>query len=86
MPAPRGWVPEVYEELRRLAAAKLANEHAGHSLNATALVHEAYLKLAARDDLSDRPAFFRAAAVAMQRILVDHARRKRAEKRGGDGK
>jgi RNA polymerase sigma factor (TIGR02999 family) len=75
----------VYEALRRLAAAKLTNEPAGHTLNATALVHEAYLKLAPRKDLKDSVQFFRAAAVAMQRILVDHARRKRAEKRGGKG-
>lgn len=81
----------VYDELRRLAAAKLANERPGHTLDATALVHEAYLKLmhgqsppVSTGGLS-KSQFLRAAAVAMQRILVDHARKKRAEKRGGDG-
>jgi RNA polymerase sigma factor (TIGR02999 family) len=79
---PGGFFPLVYDELKRLAAARLAGERAGHSLDATALVHEAYLRLgdAAFDD---RSGFFRAAAVAMQRILVDHARQKRAGKRGG---
>jgi RNA polymerase sigma factor (TIGR02999 family) len=84
-------LPLVYDELRRLAAAKLANEQPGHTLDATALVHEAYLKLmhaqsppAATSGLS-KSQFLRAAAIAMQRILVDHARKKRAEKRGGDG-
>jgi RNA polymerase sigma factor (TIGR02999 family) len=73
---------KVYDELRKLAAAKLAGEPAGHSLDATALVHEAYLRLGGVA-FSDRTDFMRAAAVAMQRILVDHARRKRAAKRGG---
>ena len=74
--------PQVYDELRRLAAAKLAREPAGHSLDATALVHEAYLRLGG-GAFADRITFMRAATVAMQRILVDHARRKRAAKRGG---
>src|SRR3954471_9158558 len=75
----------VYDELRRLAGAKLAAERPGHTLDATALVHEAYLRLgpAAFASKSD---FFRAAAEAMRRILVDHARKKRADKRGGGGK
>jgi RNA polymerase sigma factor (TIGR02999 family) len=77
-----GYFPLVYHELRRLAAAKLAHEPAGHTLDATALVHEAFLRLGASAS-SDRSAFLRDAAVAMQRILVDHARRKRAAKRGG---
>jgi RNA polymerase sigma factor (TIGR02999 family) len=77
-----GFFPLVYDELRRLAAAKLMREPAGHSLDATALVHEAYLRLGA-GAFADRSAFLRAAAVAMQRILVDHARRKRAATRGG---
>ncbi len=77
-----GFFPLVYDELRRLAAAKLAGEPLGHTLDATALVHEAYLKLGDAS-YEGRGAFFRAAAVAMQRILVDHARRKRAAKRGG---
>lgn len=84
-------LPLVYDELRRLAAQKLANERVGHTLEATALVHEAYLKLVANGDESaqqlpafaNRRHFFAAAAQAMQRILVDSARRRRAQKRGG---
>jgi RNA polymerase sigma factor (TIGR02999 family) len=79
---PGGFFPAVYDELRRLAAARLAGERAGHSLDATALVHEAYLRLG-EASFADRSGFFRAAAVAMQRILVDHARRRRAARRGG---
>jgi RNA polymerase sigma factor (TIGR02999 family) len=79
---PRGFFPVVYDELKRLAAARLAGERAGHSLNATALVHEAYLRLGTAS-FADRRGFFRAAAVAMQRILVDHARRRKAARRGG---
>lgn len=71
--------PAVYAELRRLAAAQLAREPAGHTLDATALVHEAYLKLGG----GPRSEFLAAAAEAMRRILIDHARRKRAGKRGG---
>lgn len=79
-------LPLVYEELRKLAAIRMASESAGHSLNATALVHEAYLRLVG--DAPDRPwngrgHFFGAAAEAMRRILVEHARRRQAEKRGG---
>jgi RNA polymerase sigma factor (TIGR02999 family) len=81
-PPDGGFLPLVYDELRRLAAAKLAGEPAGHSLDATALVHEAYLRLGG-GAFADRSGFLRAAAVAMQRILVDHARRKRAARRGG---
>jgi RNA polymerase sigma factor (TIGR02999 family) len=76
---------QVYDALRRLAASKLAREPAGHTLEPTALVHEAYLRLG-DTSFADRSAYFRAAAVAMQRILVDHARRKRAAKRGGVAK
>jgi len=79
---PGGFFPAVYDELKRLAAARLAGERAGHSLDATALVHEAYLRLGAAS-FADRSGFFRAAAVAMQRILVDHARRRQAAKRRG---
>jgi RNA polymerase sigma factor (TIGR02999 family) len=79
---------QVYDQLRGLARARMADEHAGHSLQATELVNEAYLKL--HKDLallqSDRPRFFRAAAEAMRRILIDHARRKGAAKRGGGQK
>ena len=75
---------QVYAELRKIAAAKLAGESPGHTLDATALVHEAWLKLAgASVAYSDRTHFLRTAATAMRRILVDHARAKAAHKRGG---
>lgn len=75
--------PRVYEELRRLAHQRLRAEAAGHSLNTTALVHEAYLRLAEGDVVwNDRTHFFALAATAMRRILVDHARRLHATKRG----
>jgi RNA polymerase sigma factor (TIGR02999 family) len=80
-------LPLVYDELRRLAAQKLAQEKAGHTLDATALVHEAYLKLVDTEEArqwDSRGHFFAAAAEAMRRILVDRARRKRSRKRGGD--
>jgi len=77
--------PLLYTELRRLAAAKLAHEPSGHTLDATALVHEAYLKLGG-ESFSTKSAFMRAASVAMRRVLVDHARAKRADKRGGGWK
>src|SRR5438128_4711117 len=78
--------PLVYDELRKLATARMAAESPGHTLDATALVHEAYLRLVGRvDDLrwDSRGHFFAAAAEAMRRILVDAARRKAAVKRGG---
>src|SRR3954471_7327652 len=81
-------LPLVYDELRKLAADKLAREAPGQTLDATALVHEAYLRLVGHDDSrrwKDRGHFFAAAAQAMRRILVDKARRKRAQKRG-DGR
>jgi RNA polymerase sigma factor (TIGR02999 family) len=79
-------LPLVYEELRRLAARKLAKEKPGQTLQATALVHEAYLRLVDTDQApqwNNRTHFFRAAAEAMRRILVDRARGKRSRKRGG---
>jgi RNA polymerase sigma factor (TIGR02999 family) len=79
-------LPLVYEELRKLAAAKLAHEKPGQTLQATALVHEAYLRLmdAAGERFWDsRGHFFAAAAEAMRRLLVENARRKRRQKRGG---
>jgi RNA polymerase sigma factor (TIGR02999 family) len=79
-------LPQVYVELRRLAAAKMAGEPDGHTLDATALVHEAYLRLGGDRSFESRSHFLRAAAEAMRRILVDHARARRAEKRGGDRK
>ena len=79
---------QVYDQLRALARARLANERDDHSLQATELVHEAYLKLRGNGLLSgdDRGAFFRAAAEAMRRILIDHARGKGRAKRGGGSK
>jgi RNA polymerase sigma factor (TIGR02999 family) len=80
-------LPLVYEELRKLAAARMAEEAPGNTLNATALVHEAYLRLVEPADAArwdNRGHFFAAAAEAMRRILVDAARRKRTEKHGGD--
>ena len=76
-------LPVVYAELRALAAAKLAREAAGHSLDATALVHEAFLKLVGDQKFDGRGHFFAAAAEAMRRILVDQARTRKALKRGG---
>jgi RNA polymerase sigma factor (TIGR02999 family) len=79
-------LPLVYNELRRLAAEKLAQERPGQTLQATALVHEAYLRLvdvAAAQHWNSRGHFFAAAAEAMRRILVEDARRKRSLKRGG---
>lgn len=78
-------VPLLYDELRRLARGRLRGERADHTLDTTALVHESYLKLASQHLLrpADRPAFFAAAANTMRRILVDHARTRRREKRGG---
>lgn len=80
-------LPLVYEELRKLAAVRMANEAAGHTLQPTALVHEAWLRLAGNDanvQFANRAHFFAAAAEAMRRILIERARRKSAEKRGGD--
>jgi RNA polymerase sigma factor (TIGR02999 family) len=77
-------LPLVYDELRKLAAHKLAHEQPGQTLQATALVHEAYLRLADEARHWDsRGHFFAAAAEAMRRILVENARRKRRRKRGG---
>jgi RNA polymerase sigma factor (TIGR02999 family) len=79
-------LPLVYGELRQLAAAKLAQEKPGQTLQATALVHEAYLRLVDTErprHWNGRTHFFRAAAEAMRHILVDHARQKQSEKRGG---
>jgi RNA polymerase sigma factor (TIGR02999 family) len=78
-------LPLVYEELRKLAAAKMAQQTPGQTLQATALVHEAYLRLTGgvRDQWQDRAHFFRAAAEAMRCILIENARRKSRWKRGG---
>jgi RNA polymerase sigma factor (TIGR02999 family) len=80
-------LPLVYEELRQLAAQKLAQEKPGQTLQATALVHEAYLRLVgagADPHWDNRRHFFAAAAEAMRRILIDNARRKQSRKHGGD--
>src|SRR5271170_2081969 len=76
-------LPLVYDELRKLAAARMAAESPGHSLDATALVHEAYLRLVGDQQFDGRGHFFAAAAEAMRRILVDAARRRNREKHGG---
>ena len=79
-------MPLVYDELRRLASRYLRNERSGHTLQTTALVHEAYLKLVDQKNTSweNRVQFFAAAAQVMRHILVDYARSRRAFKRGGD--
>jgi RNA polymerase sigma factor (TIGR02999 family) len=82
-------LPLVYDELRKLAAARMAREKPGQTIQATALVHEAYLRLVGTDGASQwsgRGHFFAAAAEAMRRILVDGARRKKREKHGGERK
>jgi len=79
-------LPAVYEELRQMADHKLLSEGPGHTLQATALVHEAYLRLVDSAGIRwpCRTYFFGAAAEAMRRILIDHARKKGSRKRGGD--
>ncbi len=80
-------LPMVYDELRRLASSRMAREAKGHTLQATALVHEAWMRLAGPNgetrDWKNRNHFFSAAGEAMRRILVDHARKKKSAKRGG---
>jgi len=78
-------LPLVYEELRRLAAARMGHEAAGHTLQPTALVHEAWLRLGGDQQIewANRAHFFSAAAEAMRRVLIDHARRRLAQRRGG---
>jgi len=78
-------LPLVYEELRKLAASKMADEAPGNTLQPTALVHEAWLRLVGRENprFAGRAHFFAAAAEAMRRILIDRARRKRAMRHGG---
>src|SRR5262245_30978056 len=79
-------LPLVYEELRKLAAAKLAQEKPGQTLQATALVHEAWIRMVGGQETGwdGRGHFFGAAAEAMRRILVDNARRKESQKHGGE--
>jgi RNA polymerase sigma factor (TIGR02999 family) len=76
-------LPLVYAELRRLAAQKMSGEPAGHTLQPTALVHEAWLRLAGEKEFANRAHFFAAAAEAMRRILIERARRRMTAKRGG---
>jgi RNA polymerase sigma factor (TIGR02999 family) len=76
-------LPLVYDELRKLAAARMAAEAPGHTLDATALVHEAYLRLVGDQHFEGRGHFFAAAAEAMRRVLVERARRKKLPKHGG---
>ncbi len=83
------WLPLVYDELRKLAAIRLANDSAGKTLQPTALVHEVYLRLLGNGMspiLADQRVFFAAAAESMRRILIDRARAKSAQKRGGNAK
>lgn len=78
-------MPHVYDELHRLAAGQMRREAAGHTLQATALVNEAFMRLAnMRLDYQDRKHFLAMAARTMRRVLVDHARQKKSAKRGGD--
>lgn len=77
-------LPLVYNELRKLAAQRLAHEKPGQTLDATGLVHEAYLRLVGEQQFANRRHFFAAAAEAMRRILIESARRKQSLKRGGD--
>jgi RNA polymerase sigma factor (TIGR02999 family) len=79
-------LPLVYDELRQLAAAQLAGEKPGQTLDATALVHEAYVRLVGDRPFADRRHFFRVAAAAMRRIVIDRARRKQRTRHGGDRK
>jgi len=76
-------LPLVYDELRKLAAARMAAERPGHTLDATALVHEAYLRLIGDQHFDGKAHFFTAAAEAMRRVLVNHARGRNRLKRGG---
>jgi len=79
---PAELLPQVYDQLRKLATAKLASEQPGHSLDATALVHEAFLKLGGERSFATRSDYLQAAAQAMRRILIDRARARNAAKRG----
>jgi RNA polymerase sigma factor (TIGR02999 family) len=78
-------VPEVYEDLRRVAHRRMTQEREGHTFSTTDLVHEAYLRLAGVDGIEGRAHFLALAARVMRNILVDHALARKAEKRGGGG-
>jgi RNA polymerase sigma factor (TIGR02999 family) len=79
-------LPLVYRQLRQIAQHQMAGERSGHTLQATALVHEAYLRLAGNEEASwkSKRHFYAAAAQAMRRVLIDHARSRGSQKRGGD--
>lgn len=79
-------IPLIYDELRRIAGAQMARERPGHTLQATAVVHEAYMRLAGDQEIEwqDRSHFFGIAARTMRRVLLDYARQRRAGKRGGE--
>jgi RNA polymerase sigma factor (TIGR02999 family) len=77
-------LPQVYEELQTLARHHMRRENAGHTLQATALINEAYIRLQGVDEPNDRAHFLALSAQAMRRVLVDHARSRKREKRGGD--
>ncbi|MGI8989080.1 MAG: sigma-70 family RNA polymerase sigma factor [Bryobacteraceae bacterium] len=79
-------VPLIYAELRRIAGSQMARERSGHTLQATAVVHEAYMRLAGEQDIEwqNRAHFFAIAAKTMRRVLLDYARQRRAGKRGGE--
>lgn len=79
-------IPLVYDDLRRIAHRRLAAERTGHTLDTTAVVHEAYLRLASRPDAGwrDRAHFFAVSARVIRHVLVDHARKRQSRKRGGD--
>ncbi|MEP7001609.1 MAG: ECF-type sigma factor [bacterium] len=81
-------LPRVYDELRRIAHRQLGSERPGHTLSTTAVVHEAYLRLASQDDTrwANRAHFFALAARTMRRILIDYARHYHAARRGGSGR
>ena len=80
-------VPLIYDELRRIASAQMRRERAGHTLQATAVVHEAYMRLAGEQEIQwqSRAHFFAIAARAMRQVLLDYARQRHAGKRGGEG-
>lgn len=86
LPVADQWLPLVYDQLRQLASKQMSGERPDHTLDATALVHEAWLRLGGQATFNSRSHFLRAAAQAMRNILVDHARRKRAGKRGGEAR
>ncbi|MEP6716337.1 MAG: sigma-70 family RNA polymerase sigma factor [Terriglobia bacterium] len=80
-------IPLIYDQLRRIAGAQMGRERPGHTLQATAVVHEAYMRLAGEQDVpwQNRAHFFAIAAKTMRRVLLDYARQRHAEKRGGEG-